>query len=301
MSLEFCILGSGSSGNATLVRAGTGGKTGGLFLLDAGFGPRVTEQRLHGTGVALADIAAIVLTHLDYDHFNLNLLLTLVKHRIQVHVARSRAREFLHQPEVRALRQTLPRKGLPPDAFDRLVIPFDATLEPVPGVTIRTLALAHDDTGSHGFLIECQGYRAGYATDLGHVPPELIDRFCGVDVLALESNYDPFMEENSPRPRFLKDRIMGGHGHLSNEQAFAAVQKILDLTQSRHGPDRLPRHIVLLHRSRQCNCPQLLHTLFASDPRIAPVLTLSHQHERTPWLLAQRPRAQHVQQLALSW
>jgi phosphoribosyl 1,2-cyclic phosphodiesterase len=301
MSLEFCILGSGSAGNSTLVRAGTGGKTGGLFLIDAGLGPRVTEQRLYGTGVALADIAAIVLTHLDYDHFNLNWLLTLVKHGIRVHVARRRCREFLHQPEVRALRETLPRRDLPADSFDRLVVPFDGTFAPLAGVQVEALPLAHDEAGSHGFVIECQGYRAGYATDLGHVTEELIERFCGVDVVALESNYDLFMEENSPRPPFLKQRIMGGRGHLSNEQAFAAVQAILDRTQARCGPDRLPRHIVLLHRSRQCNCPKLLRTLFSSDPRIAPVLTLADQHERTPWLLARRPRAQQVEQLALVW
>jgi phosphoribosyl 1,2-cyclic phosphodiesterase len=163
------------------------------------------------------------------------------------------------------------------------------------------LHLAHDSTGSHGFVISCNGYRVGYATDLGHVPDALIEKFCGLDVLALESNYDPDMEKNSDRPWYLKQRIMGGHGHLSNDQALAAIQAILDRTQATCGPGRLPRHIVLLHRSRQCNCPKLVRRLFAADPRIAPVLTLSHQHERTGWLGAARPRAQHVEQLALAW
>ena len=149
--------------------------------------------------------------------------------------------------------------------------------------------------------MECKGYRVGFATDLGQVPEELIEQFCGVDLLALESNYDPVMEQNSDRPFYLKQRIMGGHGHLSNEQAFAAVRAILDRTTAKLGADRLPRHIVLLHRSRQCNCPKLVQRLFASDPRIAPVLTLSHQHERTAWLNARRPRAQQVEQLALAW
>ena len=163
------------------------------------------------------------------------------------------------------------------------------------------VALPHDEAGSHGFVMECAGFRVGYATDLGRVPGELIERFCGVDVLAIESNYDPYMEENSPRPYYLKQRIMGGSGHLSNEQALAAVQAILDRTAATCGPDKLPRHIVLLHRSRQCNCPKLVQRMFAGDPRIAPVLTLTHQHERTPWLHARRGRAQHVEQLALAW
>jgi phosphoribosyl 1,2-cyclic phosphodiesterase len=303
MSLEFCILGSGSAGNSTVVRAASGGAagSGGIFLIDAGFGPRATAQRLHGTGVALSDITAIVLTHLDSDHFNPNWLLTLIKQGTKIHLARSHLREFLRTPEIRDLRQSLPRRNLPDDALDSLLIPFDDALEPLPGVRMHALPLAHDEAGSHGFLIECHGYRAGYATDLGTVPDQLIERFCGVDLLALESNYDPFMEENSPRPPFLKQRIMGGRGHLSNEQAFAAICAILDRTQAQCGPDRLPRHIVLLHRSRQCNCPKLLQKFFSADPRIAPVLTLADQHERTAWLHPRRGRAQHVEQLTLSW
>jgi len=297
MSLELCVLGSGSAGNSTVLRAPSGA----AFLIDAGFGPRATEQRLHGAGLSVADLSAIVLTHLDSDHFNYYWLLTLLKHSIRLHVARRHARQLLRAPAVRDLRAKLAQRNLPQDAFDRLVTPFDDALTPIPGVRVEALPLAHDEAGSHGFLIISGDYRVGYATDLGRVPEELIARFCGVDVLAIESNYDPFMEETSGRPWQLKQRIMGGSGHLSNEQAFAAVQAILDRTIATCGPGRLPRHIVLLHRSRQCNCPKLLRALFAADPRVAPVLTLAHQHEPTPWLHPRRPRAQHVEQLALAW
>jgi len=296
MSLELCVLGSGSSGNSTVVRAAAG-----AFLIDAGFGPRATEGRLHGTGLAVADISAIVLTHLDSDHFNYHWLLTILKYGIRVYVARRHVRQFLQAPEVRDLRGKRAVKGEPADGFDRLVMPFDESLAPLPGVHIEVLPLVHDEAGSHGFVIICGDYRVGYATDLGCVSEELITRFCGADVVAIESNYDPFMEEHSGRPWQLKRRIMGGSGHLSNEQAFAAVRAILDRTAAVCGPGRLPRHIVLLHRSRQCNCPKLLRTLFAGDPRVAPVLTLADQQERTPWLHARRPRAQHVEQLALAW
>jgi phosphoribosyl 1,2-cyclic phosphodiesterase len=302
MSLEFCVLGSGSSGNSTVVRAPQG-----VFLIDAGFGPRATDQRMAGTGISVRDVSAIVLTHLDHDHFNTNWLITLSKARMRIHLSRSRVKEFLHCPEVRDFQarfdQALinPRlaRGLIP--IDELIVPFDDELEPVPGVRMRALPLAHDSTGSHGFHLECGGYRAGFATDLGKVPDTLLEAFCGVDFLALESNYDQEMEINSDRPYYLKQRIMGGSGHLSNDQALAAVQAIFDRTASLCGPEKLPRHVVLLHRSRQCNCPKLLRQLFAGDPRIAPVLTLTDQFERTEWLRAHRPRAQHVEQLALAW
>ena len=124
--------------------------------------------------------------------------------------------------------------------------------------------------------------------------------FCGLDVLCIESNYDPRMQADSPRPGFLKRRITGGRGHLSNEEAFAAVRAILDRRQSRGR--RPPAHIVLLHRSRQCNCPDLVRRLFTRDARIAPRLTLAEQYERSEWLrLAPSLPPLVGEQMTLAW
>ena len=308
MSLDLCVLGSGSGGNSTVIRAPWG-----TFLIDAGFGPRTTAQRMcsgpggpgavgegSGIGVDVPDISAIVLTHLDHDHFNPNWLQTILKRGIRIFCARNRVKEIINSPDARDAEAKRIAKRLGDIPFADLVTGFTGPFEPIRGVTFDPIELAHDDTGSHGFLITCDGYRVGFATDLGHVPDTLIERFCGVDVLALESNYDPEMERTADRPWFLKQRVMGGRGHLSNDQALAAIQAILDRTHETCGPDRLPRHIVLLHRSRQCNCPDLQRKLFVQDPRIAQVLTLTHQHERTGWLSVRRPRAQLAQQLALS-
>src|SRR5205823_4445181 len=116
---------------------------------------------------------------------------------------------------------------------------------------------------------------------------------------ALESNYDPQMQLTSARPWFLKQRIMGGAGHLSNDQALSAIQRILDHAQATN--TRLPSHIVLLHRSRQCNCPKLVLKLFSKDARIAPRLSLSHQYERTEWLRPRAVKASPQEQLTLQW
>ncbi len=169
------------------------------------------------------------------------------------------------------------------------------------GVRVEALELAHDESGSHGFVVSCGGCRIGFATDLGRVPEELIERFCGVDMLAVEANYDVEMERTSDRPWFLKQRVMGGRGHLSNEEALCAVRAILDRTAAVCGEDRLPRHIVLLHRSRECNCPRLLRRVFRRDARIADVLTLAHQDERTGWLSVRRECAGRVEQMELAW
>ena len=299
MTMELCVLGSGSSGNSTVLRYGRR-----VLLIDAGFGPRATARRLSGTGVDVADIAALCLTHLDTDHFNPNWLLTLARLGIRI---------FCHEgcvPGVLAAARAYDGPALFSGARKRppltpqiraLLAPFtDRPFEPVPGVQFSPLRLAHDQEGSHGFVIQAAAYRVGYATDLGHVPESLIAHFSGVDLLALESNYDPEMEETSARPYYLKQRIMGGAGHLSNAQAFEAVRRILAHTEKHYGPQRLPRHIVLLHRSRQCNCPNLLRRLFAQDQRIAPVLTLADQHARTQWLHVGGPRPQVAEQLSLA-
>jgi phosphoribosyl 1,2-cyclic phosphodiesterase len=169
------------------------------------------------------------------------------------------------------------------DRVRPLVIGFKSMpIEPVPGVIGRTMRMAHDRTGSHAFHFSSASGSIGYATDLGYVPDALIEHFCGVDLLAIESNYDPEMQRMSGRPLFLQKRIMGGGGHLSNQQSLKAVKEIFDRCCRRGRV--APGKVVLLHRSRQCNCPVLLRDLFSSDSRIGSRLVLSEQLERTEWL-----------------
>jgi phosphoribosyl 1,2-cyclic phosphodiesterase len=281
MSIELCVLASGSSGNCSVIRA-----AGGVMLIDCGIGPRIVAQRLIGTGVQLADVKAICLTHLDSDHFSAAWVRTIVRQAIAV---------YCHASCVDQLVATVVD-----ERFAQLVRPFDCEIfEPIPHLCARPVALAHDEEGSYGFLLEACGSRMGYATDLGHVPDPLFEQFVNLDVLAIESNYDRTMQEQSPRPFFLKRRIMGGKGHLSNQQALNAVRRILDRCQ-KQALD-LPAHIVLLHRSRQCNCPDLLRKLFSADARIAPRLVLAEQYTRTEWLAAAGRPVGAGEQLLLSW
>ena len=280
MSLEFCILASGSSGNCSVLRTPAG-----VVLIDAGIGPRTTAKRMDGTGVTIRDVRAICLTHLDSDHFRTTWLGTLLNHGIKVHCHRTRATDVLDM--------------LDHESAQDLVVSFREEFEPIDGLRVRAVPLAHDATGSHGFVFEGFGCRIGYATDLGRVPPDLIEHFAALDLLALESNYDPDMQLASARPWFLKQRIMNGRGHLSNEQAYDAVRRILDRCQRRRR--RFPHHIVLLHRSRECNCPKLLRKLFEQDDRIASRLTLAEQFSRTEWLRVRSAPPLVGEQLALSF
>ena len=281
MSIELCVLASGSGGNCTVVRTPAG-----VVLIDIGIGPRVASQRLAGTGVRVGEVAAVCLTHLDRDHFNFNWIGTLVKYQVPVFCSVRRRDDLLRMTGCAE--------------FARLVRTFDGfEFEPLPGLLAQPIALAHDDTGSHGFRLDGFGCRAGYATDLGRVPELLIEAFEGVDVLAIESNYDVTMQRNSQRPWFLVQRIMGGRGHLSNEQALDAVRRII--TRSIATCGKLPGRVVLLHRSAECNCPDRLRELFGTDARIAPRLVLAEQHERTEWIRAVPETVFTGEQLALGW
>ena len=256
------------------------------MLIDCGIGPRTAAMRLRRLQIQPASIAAICLTHLDHDHFNARWIGQIVKRRIAVWCCRKRAEEL-------AARSDDP-------AFAELIQPFDGRpFSPLLGVRCHSIRLPHDLAGSHGFVVEGFGVRIGWATDLGRVEEELIGRFTGLNILAIESNYDPELQRSSGRPVFLQQRIMGGAGHLSNHQAFAAVRAILDRCQ-RAGA-ALPDHIVLLHRSRQCNCPNLLRRMFQRDSRIGKRLVLAEQDRPTPWLCARLDFGRIGQQLELQW
>ena len=289
MAVELCVLASGSAGNCTVLRAPSG-----VMLVDAGIGPRTVAQRMNGTGVSVADVSAICLTHLDRDHFNFNWIGTIVRRGIRLFCHASRVADVLRYAQGHVSDDAETKD------FAALVVGFcEETFEPLQGLTFRPVHLAHDREGSDGFVAEGFGRRVGYATDLGHVPSHLLEMFCGVDVLCIESNYDPQMQADSPRPWFLKQRITGGRGHLSNQQAFDAVRQVIERCERRGMT--LPEHIVLLHRSRQCNCPTLLRSLFTRDARIGPRLTLTEQYSRTEWI---RPRGDSPlagEQLRLAW
>jgi len=262
-AFELCVLGSGSSGNSTLVRFGEMS-----MLIDAGFGPRATAGRLQQTGVGMGDLCGVCLTHLDGDHFKPTWVKALLRYRIRLYVHRRHLRRLYRLDGVAKLHEAGLLHGFNGEVF-----------EPISGVCVRSVALPHDARGTDGFLLESQAGHIGYATDLGQVPQELIERFSGVHLLAIECNYDPAMQQLSDRPAFLKQRVMGHAGHLSNEQAFQAVQRIMQ--RSPHGG---PEHVVLLHRSRQCNTRQLVQQVFERDGRIAKRLVLAEQAQRTDWL-----------------
>lgn len=279
MSIELCVLGSGSSGNSSLLRLGDR-----AMLIDAGFGPRAILKRLDGTGVGLQQIRAIMVTHFDRDHFQPSWFNAMLKHGIYLYCHEMHLTQLMGirngESDVNA--QTLQDHGLLHTFTDRCFrLKCSNSGDGV--AVVQPVILAHDREGVCGFRIEHQDIHLGYATDLGHVPHHLIDCMLDLDMLAIESNYDPVMQQTSGRHPRLIQRVMGGAGHLSNEQTFEAVNTIIE-----HSEKPL-RKLVLLHLSRQCNQPAIVQHLFKQLSIPQENITISNQFTRTEWQ-AVKPR-----------
>lgn len=274
----LCVLASGSSGNCSVLLTKRGSIRR-VTLIDLGLSPRRTFRHLAELGLRPDQIDDALVTHLDHDHFNPNWLTALPRHaRLRMHV--SHARDLTLRARTRSMcLADLDHDGAPlTPAHGARIVPFD--LDPFPlddHLSVAPMLMTHDDSGVATFRFNFNtptgSSSAAFCTDMGHATDALADHLLAsgpIDVLAIESNYCPRMQLDSDRPIQLKRRIMGGSGHLSNQQALEFIHAVK------------PReHVVLLHLSRQCNCPNIVASLHAGADY---ALTISTQTDPTRWI-----------------
>ncbi|MFK7758935.1 MAG: MBL fold metallo-hydrolase [Phycisphaerales bacterium] len=260
-SAALCVLASGSRGNCSvLVVPSTPETPRRVYLIDAGLSPTRTRKLLDARGIRPDEVDEIVFTHLDTDHCYAGWTRAM-------RPGSFRAKLRIHRTHMGRAE----RMGL----LETHAEPFDNDCMLSTNVRMHTEMLAHDSLGVACFRFvinhpDKPTAHLGFATDCGRVTPGLIEHMRGVDTLAIESNYCPTMQEESGRPAFLKKRIMGGSGHLSNQLSAHAVTRIN------------PRqHLVLLHLSQQCNTPEIA----ASEHSHSGIIrTISTQKDPTPWI-----------------
>lgn len=240
--LRFRSLGSGSGGNATLVEASSGTSTGRL-LIDCGLGLRQIDQRLAQAGCRASDLDAIFITHEHGDH-------------IGCAVALAR-RESL---PVWMSHGTYLAIGAP-DLGSWLRIAADSLPIDCGELEIRPFTVPHDAREPLQLVCTDGAHRLGVLTDLGHATSHVLDQIAGCDALLLESNHDADLLEAGRYPPFLKRRVGGLWGHLSNAAAGDIAR------QSWH--PRL-RHVVAAHLSEQNNRPELARAALAQGLGCAP-------------------------------
>ena len=246
MSFEFTVLASGSRGNAAIVRSSGSG-----VLIDLGIGPRSLTQRMAEVGAAWDDLASALLTHTHGDHVRDSTLRALAVRKIPL---------YCHDGHRDGLAryggfQALDRAGLVRTFDDRPFLTPD-------GLCVEPITLSHDGGPTFGFRVEARPRRRGRAVAVGYLADTgcwrraTAESLMNVDVLAVEFNHDVAMQKDSGRAPYLIARNLGPRGHLSNDQAADLVSTVLG--ESMPGS---VRHVVLLHLSQHCNCPDLARTV----------------------------------------
>ena len=247
MSLFISSLNSGSNGNCYYI-----GNSKEAVLIDAGISCRETEKRMKRSGLSMEKIKAIFISHEHSDHIN-GVAILSKKYDLPVYITK----------------KTL--KNSPLILEERLVKSFRAE-HPVQigGLVITPFSKFHDASDPHSFIVEGNNICIGVLTDIGAVCENTIRHFKKCHAAFLEANYDDDMLDKGGYPYYLKKRIRGGHGHLSNRQA-------LDIFNE-HRPQFMS-HVLLSHLSKNNNDPELVHELFSKHAGETNVVVASRYEE----------------------
>lgn len=229
MPVYIASLNSGSNGNCYYV-----GNEREAVLIDAGISCRETEKRMLRLGLSMQKVKAVFISHEHSDHIR-GLAVLAKKYRLPVYVTDG----------------TVHHCG---DILAELCCSLVSyTPVQIGSLMVTGFPKHHDAAEPHSFIIADGDTRVGVFTDIGAPCEHLTSHFTQCHAAFLEANYDEAMLEQGRYPYFLKQRIRGGKGHLSNGQA---LQLFID-----HKPNFMS-HLLLAHLSKDNNNPDLALQLF---------------------------------------
>lgn len=258
--MRFSLLASSSAGNSLLIEQDAT-----RILIDCGISCRQLLRRLEGLGVDLATLSAVCLTHDHADHIQ-GLPVLLRRHPLPVFATEGTCTGVECRLRTNAISWNVFSAGNP----------FR-----IGALSLEPFTVPHDAGDPVGFVVHNGERRLGVATDLGYAPAMVQQHLRGCHALILETNHDTEMLRNSDRAWSLKERILGRHGHLSNDQGAEILEALL--------PGVL-QTLVLSHLSQECNTPALARNcileilerrgcrdavaLFTASPEPTPFLTV---------------------------
>ncbi len=234
--IRFKSLGSGSSGNATVIQARSE-TTLTHLLVDCGLGIRQLEKRLGQAGMLPEQIDAIFITHEHADHIGC----------AQRFAVRERIPIWMSHGTYMALGE--------PNFEGLLRIACDGEAIDLGALQVRPFTVPHDAREPLQLTCTDGATRLGVLTDLGHASSHVLQHVAGCATLLLECNHDAQMLATSTYPAFLKRRVGGAYGHLANTAAAQLAQAML--------ANGL-KQVVAAHLSEQNNRPELARQALAS-------------------------------------
>ena len=230
MSLFIASLNSGSNGNCYYV-----GNDEEAVLIDAGISCKEIEKRMDMLGLSMRKVKAVFISHEHTDHIS-GLKTICNKHALPVYITNGTLQNS--------------RLNISTSTF----IPFSAGVSiGIGALNILAFTKCHDANDPHSFVVEYNQIKIGVFTDIGVACNNVVHHFKQCNAAFLEANYDEEMLMNGRYPYYLKRRITGGNGHLSNRQAFDLFVK--------HRPPHMT-HLVLSHLSKNNNDPAIVEALF---------------------------------------
>ncbi len=227
--MRICILGSGSSGNATLLVAGET-----RVLVDCGLSGRETVERIRAVGEDPSKLSGVVVTHEHSDHSRgLASVAKLLRIPVYISTATLAACDF-------GKRTAAIRRGHAITSAEDFEIGE---------LRFHPFTIPHDAVDPFAFTVESRGAKLGMAVDLGYINSLAAERFRGCDALIIEANHEiEMLRACTFYPWALKQRILGRQGHTSNDEMARFLREDFD---------GRAEHIVLAHLSQNSNHPEV--------------------------------------------
>ncbi len=230
--MRLCSIASGSSGNCIYV-----GSEATHLLVDVGISGKRTIAGLNELGLTGADIDGILITHEHSDHIA-GLGVLCRKYDIPVYATKG---------TIQAILDNCGRKAPDISLFHAIEADKKVTIK---DMTVSPMRISHDAAEPVAYRIGYEGKKVAVCTDLGKFNDYTVECLKGMDALLLEANHDVNMLQVGPYPYYLKQRILGDRGHLSNENTGRLLNGILH--------DGL-KAIMLGHLSKENNMPELAY------------------------------------------
>lgn len=228
--IKFCSLFSGSSGNAIFL--GTD-KT--KILIDAGVSGKRIMEALVSIGENPSELSAVLVSHEHSDHIK---GAGIISRRLDIPI-------YANEGTWKAMEGQIGPVSLKNKRYFNTGIEFE-----INEICIKPFPMPHDASEPVGFSFFTENKKVTVSTDIGHISEELLDCMEMSDLILLESNHDLEMLRVGRYPWWLKKRIMGENGHLSNEVAGKTVAYLAD---------RGTRRFLLGHLSKENNFPELAY------------------------------------------
>ncbi len=207
--MRLCSIASGSSGNC--IYAGSDDTH---VMIDAGIAGKRIEAGLNELGLTTKDMQGILVTHEHSDHIG---GLGVVARKCGTPI-------YATEGTIEAIKRTSCLGKIDPGLFH--VVRADEPFS-IGDIDFTPIAISHDAAEPVAYLMQNGKKRAAVITDLGYYNSYIVDRIQGLDVLFLEANHDIRMLQVGPYPYYLKQRILGDRGHLSNENSGRLLGEVL--------------------------------------------------------------------------